>query len=93
MTIEAIQSLVNQAAQLKNDNKRLMKQLSNAQPSLDSSAATLVTPFSGKPGEDVTAFFDVLLVASKLGLWLDEQLSQMTKLHLIGEAKGACIVQ
>lgn len=93
-TMEAIQSLVNQVAQLKNDNNRLMQQLGSTRQagtilsSLDSSAATLVTPFSGKPGEDVAVFFDDLLAASKIGLWTDEQLLQMTKLRLVGEAKS-----
>lgn len=93
-TLEAIQSLVNQVAQLKNDNTRLMQEIGNIRqggtvfPSLDSSAANLVTPFSGKPGEDVTAFFDNLLAASKVGLWTDEQLLQITKLRLVGEAKA-----
>lgn len=92
---EAIQSLVNQVAQLKHDNNELMNRLTECRavsntthPMLDSSPATLVTPFSGKPSEDIEAFFADVLAAAKLGFWTDEQLLQMTKLRLIGEAKA-----
>lgn len=93
-TEEAIQSLVDQVAQLRADNYQLNKQLSECRqmgtvsPVIDSAAAALVTPFSGKPGEDIFSFFDDLASAAKLGLWTDDQLLQMTKLRLTGEAKN-----
>lgn len=93
-TEETIQSLVNQVAQLKNDNNELHKRLterehrsSSSLPIVDPATAALVTPFSGKPGEDISTFFDDLLAAAKIGFWSDDQLLQMTKLRLIGEAK------
>lgn len=94
-TEQAIQGLVDRVRQLEIENEGFRQQLltgsrrsSNSFPVLDPAAAALVTPFSGKAGESIEVFFDDLTAAGKIGMWTDDQLLQMARLRLVGEARN-----
>lgn len=94
-TQEAVQQLLDRVAQLEADKTDLLNRVeTQAGPPqevsaqmLDPAAVALVTPFSGKTGEDVNSFFNDLETAAEISGWSKRQMLQVAKMRLVGEAK------
>lgn len=93
-TMDAVQMLVDQVAAVRAE----MTDMRNAAAQRDTAAnisasfvetnaASLVTPFSGKTGEDITIFLDNLQAAARLGSWSEDLLLEVAKLRLEGDAR------